>query len=193
MSNPLKMMKFIRKNRAAYLVMGSLVLLACSNDDNNPQPVNEEEVITTLTVTLTPDGGGTAVTLQSRDLDGDGPDAPVINVSGSLAGNTTYSGSIVLLNETVSPAEDITEEVAEEDEEHQFFFAFTGPISGVTYADEDGNGNPLGIAFSLTTLTAGPATLTITLRHEPKKPNDGSLADAGGETDLTQRFDLIVQ
>lgn len=193
MRNPLKMMKFIRKNRVAYLVMGSLVLSACSNDDNNPQPVNEEEVITTLTVTLTPDGGGTAVTLQSRDLDGDGPDAPVINVSGSLAGNTTYSGSIVLLNETVSPPEDITEEVAEEDEEHQFFFAFTGPISGVTYADEDGNGNPLGIAFSLTTLTAGPATLTITLRHEPKKPNDGSLADAGGETDLTQRFDLIVQ
>lgn len=193
MSNLLKMMKFVRKNRAAYLVMGSLVLSACSNDDDNPLPVNEVEVITTVTVTLTPEGGGTAVTLQSRDLDGDGPTPPVIEVSGSLAGNTTYSGSIVLLNETVSPAEDITEEVAEEDEEHQFFFAFTGPISGVTYADEDGNGNPLGLAFTLTTLTAGPATLTITLRHEPKKPNDGSLADAGGETDVTQRFDLIVQ
>lgn len=174
------------------LALTGLLFTACSSDDENPEPVNEEELITTMTVTLVPQGGGTTITLTSRDLDGDGPNAPEVTVSGNLAGNTTYNGTIVLLNETETPAEDITEEVAEEDEEHQFFFGISGSIGSVTYADQDGNGNPVGIAFVLNTDTAGAASLTVTLRHEPKKPNDGTLADAGGETDIAQTFNLTI-
>ena len=61
-----------------------LIIVSCSKDDNDtPEPVNEEEVITTMTVTLTPKEGFEAetVTLQTKDLDGDGPNAPVISVS----------------------------------------------------------------------------------------------------------------
>lgn len=183
-------MKTIRNFLA--LSMFGFALLSCSNDDN-PEPVNEEEVITTMTVTLVPQGGGNTVTLQSQDLDGDGPNAPEITVSGSLAANATYDGSIVLLNETETPAENITEEVAEEDEEHQFFFNTSGSINQVTYADQDGNGNPVGILFELTTGAAGNGTLGVTLRHEPQKPNDGTLADAGGETDIDQTFNVTVE
>lgn len=164
---------------------------SCSDDDD-PAPIDEEETITTLTAVLAETGGST-VTLQSRDLDGDGPDAPVITVSGPLSANTTYTGAITLLNETESPAENITEEIEEEDEEHQFFFATTGNINSVTYADQDGDGNPVGLSFVLTTGDAGAATITITLRHEPKKPNDGTLSDAGGETDIAQSFTLDIQ
>ena len=36
-------------------IFASLLFIACSNDDDNtPEPVNEEEVITTLTVVLVP-------------------------------------------------------------------------------------------------------------------------------------------
>ena len=58
----------------------STLFIGCSKDDApQPEAVNEEEVITTLTVTLVPtDGESAAVTLQTRDLDGDGPDEPVI-------------------------------------------------------------------------------------------------------------------
>lgn len=171
----------------------STFILACSNDDDAPLPVNEEETITTMTVTLVPQGGGTTVTLRSQDLDGDGPNAPVITVSGPLAATTTYSGSIELLDETGTPAEDITEEVAEEGEEHQFFFGTSGSIAEVDYADQDAGGNPIGIAFTLGTGGAGNASMTITLRHEPKKPNDGTLTDAGGETDIAQTFSLVVE
>jgi hypothetical protein len=166
-------------------------MASCSNDDDNPEAVDEEEVITTMNITLV--GSGGTITLQSQDLDGDGPDAPVIDISGNLTANTTYNGSIELLNETETPAEDITEDVAEEDEEHQFFFSTTGEITDADYNDEDGNGNPVGLNFTLTTGNAGNGTLQITLRHEPKKPNDGSLADAGGETDITQSFSLVVE
>jgi len=171
----------------------ALVLLgvACSNDDNGPEPVNEEEVITTMTIMLTNASG--TVTLQTQDLDGDGPNAPELTISGPLTANSSYQGSVVLLNETESPAENITTEVAEEDEEHQFFYMVTGAISEVSYTDEDGNGNPVGITFTLTTGDAGMATLGATLRHEPKKPNNGTLADAGGETDITQTFNVTVE
>lgn len=170
----------------------SALFTSCSNDDNAPAPVDEEEVITTMTVTLT-SAGNTTVTLESKDLDGDGPNAPEITVSGSLVADATYSGSITLLNETETPSENITTEVADEDDEHQFFFTAGGAITGTSYTDEDGNGNPLGLSFDLTTGAAGSGTLQITLRHEPKKPNDGTLADAGGETDIAQSFTVTVE
>ena len=113
------MKKFRISILTAIAITGTL-FTGCSNDDDAPAPVNEEEVITTMTITMTPAGGGTAIVLQTRDLDGDGPDAPVVTVSGDFAANTTYNGAIILLNETETPAEDITAEVETEDDEHQF-------------------------------------------------------------------------
>ena len=177
---------------ALFTIVGSL-FISCSSDDDAPVPVNEEEVITTLTVTLTPVGGGTAITLQTRDLDGDGPDAPVINVSGNLTAMTTYIGTVVLLNETETPAENITLEVEAEDDEHQFFYTTNGNLDVTTAGfNLDGNGNILGTTFTLDAGAASTGTYTVTLRHEPTKPNTG-LADAGGETDISASFTVTVQ
>jgi hypothetical protein len=190
----LTLIYFNMKKNVFLLFCLSFIFISCSSDD--PDPVNEEEVITTITVVLSATGQND-VTLQSRDLDGDGPDAPVITVSGSLAPNTTYAGSITLLNETESPVEDITEEVEEEDEEHQFFFEFSGSITNIVYADQDANGNPVGLDFDLTTGATGPGTILITLRHEPNKTAqgvaDGDITNAGGETDIAQSFTVSVQ
>jgi len=174
------------------LIVAATTFIACSSDDDTPEEINEEETITTMTITLVPDGGGTTITLQSQDLDGDGPNAPVVTVSDDLSANTSYSGSVVFLNETESPAEDITEEVEEEDEEHQVIYIASGNISSITYDDADGNGNPVGLEFTIVTGSAGDATLSATLRHEPNKPNDGTLAGAGGETDFTESFSLTI-
>jgi len=178
------------KAALALLSLG-LITISCDNDDDNPVAVNEEEVITTMNITLT--AAGNTVTLSSRDLDGDGPNVPEISVSGNLMANQVYAGTIVLLNETESPTEDKTLEIAEEDEEHQFFFNVSGALTGFDYDDEDGNGNPVGLSFILNTGAAGNGTLQVTLRHEPKKPNDATLADAGGETDIAQSFNVVVE
>lgn len=174
-----------------------IALTACSSDDDNPTPVHEEEVITTIVATLSPQGGGTDVTLTSKDLDGDGPDPAVITISGDLISETNYDGTITLSNETESPAEDITAEVSEEGADHQFFF--TSGVGTVTYADTDENGDPIGLDFTLaTTATATTGNLTITLRHEPNKDatdvSDGDITNAGGETDVEVTFeDIDVQ
>ncbi len=182
-----------RPNSLFALATAGLLITACSSDDNNPEPVNEEEVITTMTITLTPDGGGTAITLQTRDLDSDGPNPPTITVSGNLAAGVTYDGSIELLNETETPAEDVTEEVEREDDEHQFFYTVgTGLNVTTAYGNFDGDGNPLGTEFTLTAGTASTGTLTFTLRHEPTKPNTG-LSDAGGETDIAATFPITIE
>ncbi len=178
-----------------YAIMTSLAFMAvsCSSDDNDPEEVLEQEVITTMTITLTPSEGA-AVTLQSRDLDGDGPNVPEINVSGPLTPGETYTGTIVLLNETESPAEDITLEVTEKADEHQFFYGVSGGLDVTTeYTSFDSDQNPLGTAFSITTGEVSSGSVLFTLRHEPKKPNDGSLADAGGETDIAVSFDLSIE
>ena len=174
------------------LLASTLIFASCSDDDDNtPDPVNDEEVITTLTVTL--DSGSETVVMQYQDLDGDGSNAAVVTVSGSLNANTIYDGSIVLLNETEDPAENITEEVEEEDLDHQFFYTVGSGLNVTTdYADADSMGNPLGLSFILTTSEASSGALTFTLRHEPNKPNDG-LETAGGETDIDVTFDVIVE
>ena len=174
------------------LLASTLIFASCSDDDDNtPDPVNEEEVITTLTVTL--ESGSDTVVMQYQDLDGDGPDAATVTVSGSLNANTVYDGSIVLLNETEMPAENITVEVEEEDDEHQFFYTVGSGLDVATeYANFDGDGNPLGTMFVLNVGSASSGGLTFTLRHEPNKPNTG-LENAGGSTDIEVTFDVTVE
>ena len=174
------------------IALFTLLFVACSSDDDAaPEPVNEEELITTMIVTL---NGPYSVVLTYRDLDGaDGPGAETLTVSGALTANTTYDGSVRLLNESEEEVEEITEEIEEEDDEHQFFYTIGSGLDITTeYADEDENGNPVGLAFTLTTGVASSGALTFTLKHEPMKPNTG-LEDAGGNTDIAVSFDVEVQ
>ena len=176
----------------ALLVILTLFSTSCSNDD---APVNEEEVITTVTTTLS--GGGQIVTLTSRDLDGDGPNAPVVTVSGNLVAGRTYLGSTTFLNELANPAEDITSEVEEEGADHQVFYQLPSSIGTVTYSDTDTNGRPVGLNFTLVAGNSGSTgTLTVTLRHLPNKTasgvSSGSITNAGGNTDAAVTFSLAV-
>ena len=182
-------MKTIKIILAALTI--SFLATSCSSSD--PEPVNEEELITTLTLTLTPQTGN-VVTLKSVDLDGaDGPNAPVITVSGNLAANMMYTGAVEVLNEAENPAEDITIEVRAEANEHEFFYVSTVSGIAISKTDTDSNGNPLGIETSFTTGIAGTGSLTVTLKHEPTKPNNNTTTDAGGETDVEATFSVTVQ
>ena len=174
------------------LLMLLVTVASCSKDDDPlPEAVNEEEVITTMEVTLT--SGASVITLKTQDLDGDGPNAPVVTVSGNLAAGTTYDGVMKFLNELESPAENITLEVEEEDLDHQVFFTVGSGLDVTTeYSNNDSAGNPLGTQFKLTAGSASSGNLTFTLVHEPTKPNTG-LASAGGETDIDATFSITIE
>ena len=176
------------------------IFTSCSDDDNKSTPVNEEELITTVKVTLT--NGTNTITLTSKDLDG--PDAPgerEITVDGPLLANTTYTGKVELLNETDVPAEIISaiiEESAEEKLDHQFFFGtLSGLLGTFNYTDQDGEGKPIGLSFTFTTGAASTGSLSVTLIHLPNKSetgvSSGDITNAGGTTDAQAIFPITVQ
>lgn len=172
----------------AVLFISTLVFTNCEDDHDDHDHGSDEELITTVLYTLT-DGNNTIV-LEWEDLDGDTGSAPTIT-SGTLTANTSYTGSIQLLNRTESPAEDITVEVRAEGDEHEFFYTNTAGLT-ITKTDTDGT-NPVGIETTLSTGAAGSGSLTIVLKHEPTKPNDGTAANAGGSTDVQVTFPISIQ
>ena len=187
-------MNHLKINILLLLSITLLTFTACEDDD--PVIPNEEEVITTVSYTLTPTTGGDPVVLSFQDLDGDGGDAPTTTVE-ALSANTTYNATLNLLNEADTPVENITEEVAGEAEDHQFFFTTSIADLTVEYDDTDADGNPIGLATKLTTGAAGTGTLTIVLKHKPEKTasgvKDGDITNAGGDTDVEVNFDITVQ
>ena len=187
-------------NTIACVISFATLFISCNNE-NDATPVNEEELITTITAVFTPEGGGSAVTLNSRDLDGDGPNAPVITISGPFAQNTTYNGIVTFTNESVSPAEDITAEIVAEAEDHQIFYQTTGSLPDFIYSttaeNVDANGKPIGLETVFTTTTAATGVLKISLIHLPNKTAVGVAAgdptNAGGNTDATEEFTVRVE
>lgn len=165
-----------------------VIFMGC---DDDPEPVNEEEVITTVNVLLTPAGGGSAVTLRFYDADGDGSVQPVTTVSGNLLANKTYNALITLQNEAGSSPEDITAEVAEEADEHLFCFTVTGSNLTIAATDRDSNGLAIGLASTWTTTAAGNASVRVVLRHQPGT-KDGN-CPGSGETDVDVTFNVTVQ
>ncbi|MGB0390469.1 MAG: type 1 periplasmic binding fold superfamily protein [Salibacteraceae bacterium] len=187
------------KSKSLLLICAISIILpfSCKKDEpSDPVIPNEEELITTLNYTLTPISGSNPVVLSFKDLDGDGGNAPIIS-NGILDTNTSYIGTIELLNELENPVENITEEVEEESKDHQFFYQSTLSQLVISYTDSDENSNPIGITTQLITKGASSGNITITLKHEPDKSasgvSSGDITNAGGETDIEVTFKVDVQ
>lgn len=187
-------------NRA---LIAALALTACT-DVTNPTEDNEQEVITTVTLSFVGQTSGDTVTATWTDPENDG--SPVIDPI-SLGAAEPWDLSVSFLNELSDPPEDITTEVEEESDQHQLFFTGTATegLLGVAYADFDDNGLPVGLSDLVTPRVPGTGVLTVTLRHLP--PQDGvaqktagledTVATEGisaipGETDASVDFDVTV-
>lgn len=176
----------------ALLLSTFIMLTSCNSDD--AVPVNEEELITTVEVLLS--GGGQQISLISRDLDGDGPNEPEFTITGTIMANTSYQGTIRFLNETESPAEDKTPEIAAEDLEHQVFYQLSSGLGSIAYTDTDSNGKPLGLSFNFNSGNGGSGNLTVTLLHLPDKDapgvDQGLIDNAGGAADVQVVFPITI-
>lgn len=172
------------------------ISIALSSCEKDPQIPNEEELITTVTYTLTPVSGGDPVIFSFRDLDGDGGQSPVV-ILGRPKANTVYNAAVALYNESVLPVDTITNEVSEEALEHQFFYTFSDLNASYIYTDMDSENHPIGITTKVTTGEPGEGLVTIILRHLPDKfasgVSDGDISNAGGETDIEVSFLVIIE
>jgi hypothetical protein len=154
-----------------------LIVLFSSCLKENLEEENEEEVITTLQLTFDPDGVGNNIIYKFDDPDGPGGILPTQD-SIILDTNKTYTVTLQLLNKTLNPPEDITEEVAAEPEAHRFYYiAGAGSNIAVANLDTDPDGIPLGISSTWTTSGAATGTMKVVLRHYPGNPPDKAMSD----------------
>ena len=193
-------------NILLYSLLSLVIFTACEDDDVVPEEEEEMEVITDVTLIFTSDAGA-VVTASAQDPDGEGVQELVVNDEIKLQSGTNYTLTFDIMNNLESPGEDIGDEIAEEDDEHQIFFAWTeGAFSNptgngnidnasdpVNYNDADGNGNPLGLN---TSWTAGDpttaASFTVRLQHQPDVKTSTSGAN-DGDTDFELQFRLTIQ
>lgn len=171
---------------------------ACDDDPATPPEENEQELITEVTVTLTPVGGGAAMTSSVLDPDGPGTQPPdPATATFMLTPGETYDGTVEFWDRQ-DPAnpENITVEVAEEDDEHRVFHILTGLTDVSVPAgslDLDGDGAPLGLTFQVVAeaTAAGTGALQIILSHYDDTPKgDGS--QQSNETDADVSFPVTV-
>jgi hypothetical protein len=176
-----------------------ILLSSCVNED--PQKEDVPELITKATLTFTP-ATGTPIGVTATDPDGEGvqdiaTDGPII-----LAKATNYVLTIKLINGLANPGDegyDVSKEVEEEGDEHQFFFTATsGAFETVdTYKgganSKDANGLPLGLTTTwVTSNVATSGEFRVILKHQPGLKSSTSTSN-DGETDLDVTFVLSVQ
>jgi hypothetical protein len=191
------------------IALFSFIISFSGCDTDDPEKEDTPELITKVTMTFTPDGGGNTVTVSATDPDGDGvadveADDPI-----DLSANTSYTLAIALVNSLAQPTDpgyDITVEVQEEADEHLFFFGWTGDVfsdpegngnidnrdDAINYEDDDENGLPLGLSTFWTTGDASSGTFRVILKHQPELKSVTSDAETG-ETDLDVTFIINVE
>lgn len=192
----------------ALLIINSLAfLVGCKKKD--PVPENVPELITRATITFTPSGSsGTSVVVTATDPDNIG--AQDIKVDGpiNLMKGTSYTLTIQLVNGLYKPTDggyNVSKQVEEEGEEHQFFFSwnaglFSNPVGDgnidnpndpVNYGSSiDKNGRPVGLTTTWTTASTpstGSNSFRILLKHQPDIKS-GTSTSADGESDLDLAF-----
>ena len=195
-----------------------LSLAACSDveeDDHHGHHHHEHEVMTTVKLTFvsSTDGAEDLVfTWADPENDGD----PVVDDI-VLENGVDYAVGVEIWNELEEEPEEVTPEIADEDDEHQTFFtgsAVQGPATLdnadhlVThdYADEDRNGLPLGLDNTIVAVAAGTGELTFTLRHMPPEDGnavkveglagdvaEGGFSAIGGANDIQITYSLTVE
>ncbi len=173
----------------------ALVLAVSACGDSATAPGGESEVISRVTLTLTPSVGGAALTSYIDDSDGNGPQAPSAQVGVlALAKGVTYTGTVKFENRLVTPAEDITAEVQAEANEHRVFYTVTNAGVTVTTTDVDGQNRPLGVRFSkvVAPTASGAGTMRVVLCHYDDAPKVATATSCSGETDIDLTFNVTI-
>lgn len=192
----------MKKNLTIVSVFVAMILFvaSCKKDDDiiaNPEPV-EQELITRVTVNITGSGGFDQSFSYSIENGFGGTTPGTISIDTiKLDTNKQYDVSVSVWNDKEQPAEDVTEEVKEENLEHLFFWQ-SDPATGAgsisfSNGSKDDNGEPLNLTGTITTGAIGNGTLTVTLKHEPTDKGASSASAAGGETDAEAVFPVSLQ
>jgi len=182
----------MKKTNQLYIALAAGLLLigsfgSCKKEDHDH---DDGEVITTVKLEFADSATGRpAGEFVFSDPDGPGGNAPVRFDTIRLAENRTYTVKIILLDESKTPAEDITKEVKEEAKEHLFCFTPSGVQVNILRTDSDGT-YEVGLESRWITGIGGAGKVKVVLKHQPNVKNGDC---APGDTDVEVDFPIEIQ
>jgi len=196
-SNFMKTRKFFASAVICLALVTSFV--SCSDNDD-PDPVLEEELITDVVFRFVNDADPLNVVTFTR-VAPDGQDGDFTDLTqGNFVSGATYSLEIRLLNSSEDPAEDVlNDDIIPEADEHFFVFSVSGLNLTMTRdADDiDGpDGTKLGVRTTWVAGAASTGNIRIRLVHEPGTVDDsdnfGSATGGSDDINITiENLDIL--
>jgi hypothetical protein len=184
------------KKPLLWLAAITLLAGACTGDEQNVDPTEDNERITTVTVEFTNKTGAKEVITATIDgLSTDGTQPSSASATVSLKPNATYSMRILLSDKTKTPVTDISAAIKTEANEHLLVYK---PAIGlnltITPNDRDTNPAPgpypVGLTNNVTTGAASSGKLNVVLRHQPNTKNGTATP---GTSDLDVSFEVVIR
>ena len=175
-----------------FLPVSFLLVVVFSACRKTPVDPNEGELITTFKLEFTDNTTGAIQTFVFRDLDGEGGNGPSTFDDITLSDGKKYTCKLILLNESVSPVDNVTGEIEAEGEDHQFYLTESLLGLNISDLDEDAKGLILGINSIWTCNSISSGNVNIVLKHKPgyKGANDPITI---GDTDISLDFKVKIQ
>ena len=168
---------------------------SCSDDDDGPDPIIDQELITNVNVIFTPSNSANEVVTLSA-VSADGIVAPNLNVTGDFVSGETYNATITITDEV--NGENILEEIVEEKDEHFFVYSINSvDFTSMTRSANDevrSDGESLGLNTTWVAGAAGSGSITVQLIHEPTSVSDdnGFGSASGGEFDVNNTWNVTI-
>ncbi len=174
--------------RGVLLLIAGLIIAfsACKKDEKTvspPVPGNEFLTTVQLVVTNTADPADNK-TVAVKQL----PDQPIdySKAALTLKKNAVYAMSVKFLDETKTPAGNVTDDIYDRRNYHLICFTVSGGANlTVTRTDKDTNNPPLAIGLqdNFATGAASTGSLNVQLRHQPNAKN-GSCDPGSSDADV---------
>ena len=188
-------LNFIKTSKFFIAAIFCITLItSCNNDDDNPDPVNEVELITNVTLTFTNNANSADVVVM-KNIAPDGQEGAFTNtVNGTFTAGQSYSLDLEITNESdPSDVDDIlNDDIIPEGDEH--FFKYNNSLGMGMIRDASdlagANGTRLGVSTTWTSGAAGTGNLQIILVHQPETAYDSNQfgSTTGGEEDFNITF-----
>ena len=180
------------KIQLIYGAVAISLMTSCKKDDEKvtDDHYHQTELITTLTLSFNHSATVPYMDFTFRDADGPGGAVPDIFDTIVLADSSRYLVNILLLDESKSPADTVSNEVLGEAEDHLFCFEPDDASLGVKRMDSDSNGLGIGLRSLWVTSSGAQGSVRVILKHQ-EDIKDGSCDR--GETDVEVNFPLIIK
>jgi len=188
-------LNFMKNIKLFIMAIFCLTLItSCKDDDDNPEPVNEEELITNVTLTFTNTANAGDVVIMSN-VAPDGQEGAFTNtVIGTFTAGQSYSLDLEITNES-DPADIddvLNDDIIPEGDEHFFKYNNTLGLGMIRDASDlaGANDTNLGVSTTWTSGAAGTGNLQIILVHQPETADDSNQfgSTTGGEEDFNITF-----